>query len=94
MACVPFFERLGRIARAANDDEITHHKHDVVSIFYDLDAATMILVYTLDLGAELLRGYDLPSEGGGVVTTCPSFTGNVGPGLKDVRTTPSLPSRR
>jgi len=44
VACVPFFERLGRIACAANDDEITHHKHDAVSIFYDLDAATMILV--------------------------------------------------
>ena len=36
-------------------------------------------------------GYDLLSEVG-VVTTCPSFTGSFGPGLKDVRTTPSLPS--
>jgi hypothetical protein len=31
---------------------------------------------------------------GGVMSTCPSFTGSVAPGLKDVRTTPSLPSRR
>ena len=43
--------------------------------------------------AQILRRYDLFSEGGDV-TTCPSFTGNVGPGLKDVRTTPSLPSSR
>ena len=30
----------------------------------------------------------------GVVTTCPFATGSVGPGLNDVRTVPSLPSRR
>lgn len=42
---------------------------------------------------QSLRSYDLLSDGG-VVTTCPSFTGSFGPGLKDVRTTPSLPSRR
>ena len=41
----------------------------------------------------LLRGYDLLS-GVCVATTCPSFTGSVGPGLKDVRTVPSFPSRR
>jgi hypothetical protein len=38
------------------------------------------------------RCYDFVS--GCLVTTWPSFTGSVGPGLNDVRTTPSLPSRR
>jgi hypothetical protein len=38
----------------ANYDEITHHKHDAVSIFYDLDAAAMIQVQTLDLGTAVL----------------------------------------
>ncbi len=37
--------------------------------------------------------YDFASVGG-VATTWPSFTGSVAPGLKVVRTTPSLPSRR
>ena len=31
---------------------------------------------------------------GGVVTTCPSFTKSVGPGLKSILTVPSLPSSR
>ena len=31
---------------------------------------------------------------GGVITTWPSFTGSVGPGLNEVRAVPSLPSRR
>ena len=35
-----------------------------------------------------------PPAGGAVVTTRPSFTGSVAPGLDDVRTVPSLPSRR
>ena len=30
----------------------------------------------------------------GVVTTCPSFTGSVAPGLKGIRTVPSFPSKR
>ena len=41
-----------------------------------------------------LENYDLASATGGVVTTCPSFTGSFGPGLNDICTVPSLPSRR
>lgn len=40
--------------RAANYDEITHHKDDAVSIFHSLDAAATILVWTLDLGTAVL----------------------------------------
>ena len=43
--------------------------------------------------AQPVRRYDLLSDVG-AATTCPSFTGSVGPGLNDVRTTPFLPSRR
>ena len=40
-----------------------------------------------------VRHYDLLSDVG-AATTCPSFTGSVAPGLRNVRTTPFLPSRR
>ena len=48
---------------------------------------------TLVASYEQPIGYDVASTGG-VVTTWPSFTGSVEPGLKVVRTTPSLLSRR
>lgn len=43
--------------------------------------------------ASSVGGYDFAS-GAGVVTTCPSFTGSVGPGLNDVLTTACFPSSR
>jgi hypothetical protein len=53
------------------------------------------------LGARIERrqrfkalAYDFASLAGGVVSTWPSFTGSLSPGLNDVRTVPSLPSRR
>ena len=37
---------------------------------------------------------DLAAAAGAVRTTCPFFTASVGPGLNEVRATPSLPARR
>lgn len=56
----------------------------------DLRAASAPLHF---LATAPHRLHDFAS-GGGVVTTWPSFTGSVAPGLNEVRTVPSLPSRR
>jgi hypothetical protein len=44
--------------------------------------------------SEIVARSKYQLDAGGVVTTSPSFTGSVAPGLNDVRTVPSLSPRR